>query len=72
MTSAITPTLRVATFDVGHQQQAAPGRAGRLDRGSGLVGLERHGEDHARQHDAGLQGKQRQCHVLVRHQVFLL
>ena len=56
ITSAITPTAGEAPLDVGHQQQAAAGRAGRLDRGPGLVGLERHGEDHPGQHHPGLEG----------------
>ncbi len=40
-----------AALDVGHQQQAAAGGAGGLDRGTGLVGLQGHGEDHPGQHD---------------------
>ena len=39
-----------AALDVGHEQQAPTGGAGGLDGGAGLVGLERHGEDHAGQH----------------------
>ena len=41
-----------ATLDVGHEQQAAARRAGGLDGGLGLVGLEGHGEDHPGQHHA--------------------
>ena len=39
-----------APLDVGHQQQAATGGAGGFDRGTGLTGLEGHGEDHPGQH----------------------
>ena len=39
-----------ATVDVRHEQQAPAGRAGGLHGGAGLVGLERHGEHHPRQH----------------------
>ena len=39
-----------AALDVGHEQQAPTGGAGGLDGGPGLIGLERHGEDHPGQH----------------------
>ena len=61
--------LGETTLDVGHQQQAPARGAGRFDGGPGLFGLERHGEDHAGQDDTGLEGKQWECHILVRHWV---
>ena len=61
-----------AALDVGDQQQAAARGPGGLDGSPGLVRLERHGEDHARQHDPGLEGEQWECHVLVRHRVCVL
>ena len=38
-------------FDVGHEQQAPTGGAGRLDGRLGLTRLEGHREDHPGQHD---------------------
>ena len=38
-------------LNVGHQEQTPPGRTGRVHRGTGLIGLERHGEDHPGQHN---------------------
>ncbi len=64
--------LGEAALDVRDQQQAAARGPGRLDGRPGLVRLERHGEDHARQHDPGFEGEQWECHVLVRHRVCVL
>ena len=58
-----------APLNVGHQEQAPAGGAGRIDCGAGLVRLERHGEDHAGQHHPGSQGQQWECDVLVRHRI---
>ena len=51
------PDVGVAALNVGHEQEAAAGRPRRFDGDAGLVGLERHGKDHAGQDYARLQGE---------------
>ena len=46
----------VAALDVGDEQEVPTGRPRCFDGGAGLVGLEGHGKDHARQDHAGLEG----------------
>src|SRR5665213_1534597 len=61
------PNVRVTTVNVRNQQESPTRGTRRIDRDAGLIGFKGHGEYHARQNDAGLQGEKRQGDILVRH-----
>ena len=61
--------LRVARADPGHEQELAVGGLGGRDGPLGLIGLDREGHDHAREHHTRGQGQEREdlrielCHL---------
>ena len=55
----------VSALDVRHEDEAPTRRAGGLDGCPRLFGLERQGEDHPRQYDAGSEGQKWQGLLFV-------